>query len=157
MQPIKADARSRPRRRCSLFVASVALAIGGCSAGDVQFEGKLFEMAGIGQTTERRTPKLAERAPLVVPPDLNRLPQPGSAEDPTDVALASINDPDRQAQIDPAILAKQQAEYCAKTYDLAKLRGDPDADQIVGPAGPCRKSALGGMGSLFGGSSQPQP
>jgi hypothetical protein len=140
--------------RLALVVAATGLA--GCSAGDVEFNGKLFEMAGIGQQTERRTPKLAERAPLVVPPDLARLPEPGSAEDPSEASLASINDPDRVSQVSPEVLAKRQEEYCAKTYDLAKLRGDPDADQIVGPAGPCRKSALPGIGALSGASGAAQ-
>ncbi len=136
-----------------LAALSAAIVLAGCSAGDVELNGKLFELAGLTGTGERSAPKVAERAPLVVPPDLARLPEPGTANDPGESSLAAINDPDRAAEVNPEELARRQAEFCSKTYDLAKMRGEQDADSIVGPAGPCRQSALsavGGVGGLFG-------
>lgn len=133
--------KSSDRIRCLLSIAA-AVALAGCSPGDVAFEGKIFDAMGMNSSSKRETPKLAERAPLVVPPDLERLPDPGSARPQGDDALASINDPDRARVIDQAQLERQQEEYCAKHYDPAVAMGSADADSIAGPLGPCRKSIL---------------
>ncbi|MDX2289026.1 MAG: hypothetical protein NW217_09425 [Hyphomicrobiaceae bacterium] len=138
-------------RRVGACVCVLLLA--GCSAGDVEFNGKLFEMAGLTGTSERTTPKVAERTPLVVPPDLARLPEPGSVNDPGEATLAAINDPDRVSQVSADELARRQAAYCKENYELPKMRGIPDLEDVTGPAGPCRTSALsgfGGVGALFG-------
>lgn len=50
------------------------LALGGC--GSVEFEGKAFEMMGLGSTAERKDKQMADRAPLVMPPE-EQLPKPG--------------------------------------------------------------------------------
>ena len=59
----------------------LAFAAGGCSMDDVQFNGGLFDMAGLSDSAKAKLksgdPKVAERAPLVVPPSLERLPPPG--------------------------------------------------------------------------------
>ncbi len=133
--------KSSDRIRCLLSIAA-AVALAGCSPGDVAFEGKIFDAMGLNSSSKRETPKLAARTPLVVPPDLERLPPPGSTTSPADDALASINDPDRARVIDQAQLKKQQEEYCAKHYDPAVAMGSADADSISGPLGPCRKSVL---------------
>ena len=109
--------KSSDRIRCLLSIAA-AVALAGCSPGDVAFEGKIFDAMGMNSSSKRETPKLAERAPLVVPPDLERLPDLGSARPQGDDALASINDPDRARVIDQAQLERQQEEYCAKHYIL---------------------------------------
>jgi len=138
----------------TILVASLALGLVACSPGDVQLEGKVFEALGVaGNQARRETPKVAERTPLIVPPSLERLPTPGERP-PTQDALASINDPDRARAVNAEQLAQAQAEYCAKHYEPAKARGDPDADTITGPAGPCRKSVLTAIG--FGGAQLPR-
>ena len=62
-----------------LGVASMLL-LSGCADG-VELNGKVFDWMGISpaaQEASRREPTLAERAPLGVPPNTGRLPEPGS-------------------------------------------------------------------------------
>jgi hypothetical protein len=54
---------------------AACLALGGC--GGVEFQGKLFDYAGLSGDRTPKDPKMAERAPLVLPPDTNSLPPPG--------------------------------------------------------------------------------
>lgn len=130
----------------SALAVAAAAALAACSPGDIQFEGKIFEAMGMNQSVARETPKMAARSPLVVPPDLERLPDPDAAEEsPADASLALINDPDRAKVVNQEQLEKQQAEYCAKHYDPAKAMGSADADAIKGPLGPCRPSILSSM------------
>jgi hypothetical protein len=133
------------RIACVALAASLA---GGCSPGDVQLEGKVFDALGVsGNQASRETPKVAARSPLIVPPSLERLPQPGEGQqNPSDSALAAINDPDRAKEVDEVALAKAQAEYCEKHYAPAKALNAPEADSITGPAGPCRPSVLNAIG-----------
>jgi len=144
------------RAFATALALAAAVVTAGCSPGDVQFEGKIFNAMGMNNTTTRETPKVAARSGLVVPPDLERLPEPGSGEgaSPEDAALAGINDPDRAKTIDQAALQKQQEEYCKKHYDPAVAMGAGDADQISGPLGPCRKSILSSMKQWTGQSNE---
>lgn len=127
-------------------VAAVSLA--GCSADDVQFNGKIFDAVGLGgNQTKSAEPKLAARAPLVVPPTLDRLPEPGTPADAT-AAITALNDPDAQAKYSRAQLEKQQAEFCYKNYEQPKAHGDDSVDAVEGPLGPCRGSALTALKNL---------
>jgi hypothetical protein len=146
----------RARLTATTAICAIAVCVGGCAMDDIELNGGVFDTLGIGSNSAKKSsePKLAARAPLVVPPGLERLPAPGQ---PTELAAidqtASINDPDRVAKVSRAELERQQAEYCSKNYDLAKASGDNNADLAVGPLGPCRKSALG----LLGWGNQPEP
>jgi hypothetical protein len=141
--------------RKALLVAvglSAAAVVAGCSADDVEFQGKIFELAGMNNIGKRgKAPQVAPRTGLVVPPDLSRLPDPNqpAAPNEADTALASINDPDRVNVQDQAELERRQAEAC-KDYELAKQRGDQEADLISGPMGPCRPSILTSVGKWVG-------
>lgn len=122
-----------------------ALAVAGCSADDVELNGKIFDVVGLnGQKTKSGEPKMAARAPLVMPPNLERVPEPGASPE-SQVAtseVASLQDPDKIKKTSRAELERQQAEYCKKNYELAKAHGDQNADQAAGPLGPCRASVL---------------
>ncbi|HYD16249.1 MAG TPA: hypothetical protein VEA77_07605 [Hyphomicrobium sp.] len=118
-----------------------ALAIAGCSADDVELNGKIFDAVGLNQKTKAAEPKMAERAPLVMPPNLERVPEPGTPES-ASADVAALQDPDKVAKTSRAELERQQAEYCKKNYEMAKAHGDNDADQATGPLGPCRGSVL---------------
>jgi hypothetical protein len=108
---------------------------------DVQLNGGVFDAIGLNDAKKTGDPKLAERAPLVVPPSLDRLPAPGEAPPPSQIA--GINDPDAAKQKSHEELEKQQAEYCKKNYDDAIKHGDEaTAANAEGPLGPCRKSVL---------------
>lgn len=123
-----------------LLPLCAAVAVAGCSMDDVEFNGGIFNAVGLnGDGKKAAQPQLAERAPLVVPPSLDRLPAPGSA--PTQPELAGINDPDVAKKRSQAELEAQQQAYCDKHYRDAGIRGDEVA-HVEGPLGPCRKSVL---------------
>lgn len=140
---------SRPlcaRSAVRLAALAVALGLGGCAADDLELNGGVFDALGMNTSVKKTEPKLAARAPLVVPPGLERLPQPGVPADSQSTDLAAlINDPDRKAQVSRADLERQQAAYCSKNYDLAKAHGDNNADLAEGPLGKCRGSVLGAI------------
>ena len=124
----------------ALLLAAVSL--GGCGMDDIALNGKLFDAVGLNTgSVKAKEPTLAERAPLVVPPTLDKLPEPGSSAAPAD-ALAEVQDHDAKRQVGQAELQKQQADYCKVNYEQAKQRGDNNADLATGPLGPCRGSVL---------------
>lgn len=131
---------------CAVFAGVV---VAGCSADDVELNGKLFELAGMNNIGKRGpAPTVEERTGLVVPPDLNKLPDPNQpvAANPGDDVLASINDPDRAKVLSQEELERQQAVAC-KDYEFAKMRGDEStAINMTGPMGPCRQSVLTSVG-----------
>lgn len=125
-----------------LFAAGLTLALAACGTDDIQFNGGIFDAVGLSDNSKAKSgdPKLAERAPLVVPPTLDRLPAPGEA--PTAPAqIAGINDPDAAKAKSKAELEAQQKEYCDKNYRDAGMRGE-EASMVEGPLGPCRPSIL---------------
>ena len=70
---------------------AATLVLGGCADG-LEVNGKLFDWMGISSSAmeqNKREPQVAARAPLVLPPNSNRLPEPGSEEqDPSTLACA---------------------------------------------------------------------
>ena len=125
------------------MAACVAFGLAGCSSDDIQFNGGIFDAVGLSDAgkTKGGDPKLAERAPLVVPPSLDRLPAPGEAPQPAQIA--DIKDPDAQKKLSQAELEAKQAAYCKVHYDDAIKHGDEaTAVNAEGPMGPCRKSVL---------------
>ena len=132
---------------CALLASVIGFGLAGCSADDIQFNGGIFDAVGMSDSTKTKSkePKLAERAPLVVPPSLDRLPEPGSTP-PPDTAIAGIKDPDEAKTASKEELQRRQDEYCKVNYEQAKQRGDDTtADNAVGPLGPCRGSVLNAM------------
>jgi hypothetical protein len=67
------DLAHRPLGLALAFAGTLAL--GGC--GGVEFQGKLFDYAGLSGDSNKADVKMVERAPLVVPPDRKVLPVPG--------------------------------------------------------------------------------
>ena len=135
--------RVTARGALAIGLPSLMLLVAGCSADDIEFNGKLFDAVGLGGKTKSAEPKLAARTPLVLPPNLERLPEPGTAPEAVASDVAALNDPDKQAQTSKAELERQQAEYCKVHYEQAKQHGDQTgADLAVGPAGPCKGSVL---------------
>lgn len=132
----------RPRTGAVAACLAAALLAGACSPGDVELNGKLFDAVGATGVLGKPSgaTKMVERQGLVVPPSLDKLPPPGETA-PT-AQLAEVKDPDRMKRINAAELKAQQDAYCKEHYEFAKQRGDAQADQAVGPAGPCRVSAL---------------
>lgn len=131
-----------------------ALVVAGCSPGDVELNGKIFDALGVNKTSVAKAPKMAERSGLVVPPSLEKLPEPGSGQAP-DLALNDVRDPDASKKTSQTELERQQAAYCKEHYELAKLRGDISADTAKGPLGPCRRSVMSAVQNWNKGSEDP--
>ncbi len=122
------------------MTALVALGMAGCGSDDIQLNGGIFDAIGLNDAKPKGDPKIAERAPLVVPPSLDRLPPPGEAQ--AAPQIADIKDPDAEKAISRAELEAKQAEFCRKNYDDPLSRGDESVTSVEGPMGPCRKSVL---------------
>jgi hypothetical protein len=102
----------RALRLAAAFVCTLAL--GGC--GGVEFQGKVFDYMGISGDRQQGDPRMAERAPLLLPPNPKTLPQPG-----TGVAVATAREdwPD-----DPERVRKRVAKQ--KAAEQAKEAGEQD-------------------------------
>jgi hypothetical protein len=119
------------------------LALSGC--GGVEFEGKLFDYAGLSGTGQKPDVRMTERAPLVIPPDTRRLPPPGSqpiarADWPVDsdiarkqmIAAKEAEEQKREARVDPT------NPYAGKPTLLDKVLGkskakEEDRDDVPEP------------------------
>ena len=123
-----------------LCLLGLALGAAGCSADDIQLNGGIFDAVGLSDATQTKSsePKLAERAPLVVPPKLDNLPPPGEPPAAENSQLAGIRDPDAIKKASQEELQRQQVEYCDKNYDP----NNASTESAEGPLGPCRKSIL---------------
>ena len=104
-------------KRSVLTIAAVVLGtagMGGCAATDqIEFQGKIFEMAGLTNREKKEVvPK--ERAPLVVPPS-KTLPQPGPRQ-----AVATPQD----WPVDPDEVAKQNEAKEKKRLEKYYRDGD---------------------------------
>lgn len=125
----------------TLAAVVAAMVMSGCSADDVEFNGGLFKMAGLGNTAKATEPKMAARPGLVVPPNLERLPSPGAQPGAEAADISAIDDPDKKLAVSQADLEKQQAAYCDKHYHMALAHGDQAGATLAeGPLGPCRGS-----------------
>ncbi len=128
--------RSRPARSLlPLLAACLTLGIAGCGSDDIAFNGGIFDAVGLSDAGKAKTgdPKMAERAPLVVPPSLDRLPAPGEAA--PSAQIADIKDPDEEKKLSRAEQEAKQDEFCKKNYEDPLARGDEVDDERRGSAG----------------------
>lgn len=128
-----------------LGVAVLLMAFGGCSADDVELNGGVFDAIGIGTNSKVKSkePMMAARSPIVLPPNLDRLPQPGEQQGAVAADVAAIDDPDKKIEVDRVALERQQAAYCKVNYEQAIAHGDRTTAELAnGPLGPCRGSVL---------------
>jgi len=92
------------------------LALGGCGAADVELNGKIFDWMGVSTASmNRKEPQLEPRQGLVVPPDTNRLPAPGS-EQAAAVEQSWPQDPD-EVKAKRAVAQAQSVEAYCKDRD----------------------------------------
>ena len=119
------------------------LALSGCDS--VALEGKMFDWIGISGSAldeKRSDPKMAERAPLVVPPSVTRLPAPGSGKTDNE-QVAGLKDPE---------LTKKAAAKERERLHLAYCRGEIQwKDKAFDPSSPNR-SPYGPCPGLFSGT-----
>ena len=100
---------SGPGRAAILATAFAAmLTLGGC--GGVQFEGKVFDYMGMSDKGQEADTKMAERPPLLLPPDTKTLPVPGNG-----VAVATARqDWPQNPELVQTQVANAQADAKAK-------------------------------------------
>jgi hypothetical protein len=135
-----------------LVAAAAAMTLGGCANGDVELNGKLFDALGVSTSAlaaAKKEPQLAPRAPLVMPPDQTRLPEPG-------VETASVNDqswpvdPDQKKALAAAERERLHKEYCSGQRNWQQQAFDKNAGPPKSPYGPCNAF----LGNLFSSATQ---
>jgi hypothetical protein len=138
----KISIRRLPRTGAILsLVAGLAVALSGCAAGDVEMNGALFDYLGMGKAGPAKASQAADRQGLVLPPSLDRLPEPGSgAATAAATQVAMPVNPETKALVNVAEQKKQQAAYCDKAMMKAKLT--KEIGPVPGPFGSCNPSAL---------------
>jgi hypothetical protein len=141
------------KRRCARgVVLAAAFLVTGCGGVDgVELNGKVFDWMGVSESAQaanKREPKLAERTGIVIPPSLNRLPEPGS-EAPQDTGL-NLNDPDQKRQMAAAQRELDHKAYCSGEKNWRERAMDKNAETARSPYGPCNQfigNALQSYGS----------
>lgn len=100
--------------RAALFAAALGatFVLGGC--GGVEFQGALFDAVGLSGDRQEPDVRMSERPPLLVPPNLSALPQPGGG-----VAVATARE---DWPKNPELVQKEQlqAEQDAKAKVAAE-------------------------------------
>jgi len=134
------------------MACAMAVSLSGCGGLDgVELNGKIFDVLGVstGSLGPRPEPKVAQRSPLVLPPDANKLPEPGSAPA---VATNTQNwpvDRDQKKIADAAEAKKKQDEHCQDGNWKEKPMKD-DAAASQGPSGGCGSIFSALSKTLFG-------
>lgn len=132
----------------AIAATGLAFSLSGCGFDGVELNGKIFDAVGLNTgSTRSADPKMKDRAPLVVPPGLESLPEPGSGATAAADSLP-IKDHDAGKKLTQAELEKAQADYCAKNYDPNKALSDDTMTLAKGPLGDCRPSVLSAIGKI---------
>ncbi len=127
-------------RTLAAACVAVCLLLAACADG-VQLEGKVFDWMGVSPSAlevSKSEPKLADRAPLVVPPSVTRLPEPGTGQPPANTDIAALKDPDLRRKAAAAERERLHLAYCrgeVQWKDKALNPGGMGANRS--PYGPC--------------------
>jgi hypothetical protein len=123
------------------MLACIAVGLSGCASGDVEMNGALFDYLGMGKAGPAKASQAADRQGLVLPPSLDRLPEPGSgAVTAAATQVAMPVNPETKALVNVAEQKKQQTAACDKAMMTAKM--NKEIGPVQGPFGQCNPSAL---------------
>jgi hypothetical protein len=133
-------------------VVASALSLTACGGVDgIDLNGKMFDWLGVSSASQEgrtREPKMADRAPLVVPPDVKRLPEPGSGQT-TSSDVAALNDPDRRKQAAAKERERLHLAYCRGEIQWKEKALNPQQDGgNRSPYGPCPGLFTGSINNL---------
>ena len=147
------QAMQRVRAIATGIGLAVAASLGGCGGFDgVELNGKIFDALGMSGdlTGKKAEPKTQARAPLVMPPDSKRLPDPNAEALP--VAAADTAWPkDRDAQRVSEADAKKRAQDQRCKEGNWKEKAHKDSTVEAQMAAECPSSLFSWVGeSLFG-------
>jgi hypothetical protein len=125
----------------SVIAAAATLAVGGCADG-VELNGKVFDLLGVSPAAleaSRREPKLAERAPLVMPPNANRLPDPNSGQAGGTEQASWPTDPEQAKLAAAQERERLHLAYCRGDIQWKEraLRSKDGSGTNLSPYGPC--------------------
>jgi hypothetical protein len=140
------DLRQRLKQFATGAVLASAMGLGGCADG-VELNGKVFDWMGVSPSAlaaAKREPQLADRAPLVLPPDPNRLPEPGSGQTPTDLAWPA--DPEQRKIAQAKERERLHLAYCRGEIQWKERALNKDSSAPLSPYGPC-PGIFGGLTS----------
>ena len=129
----------------SAFVA--ALALGGC--GGIEFQGKVFDYMGLSGDRKEADVKMAERPPLLLPPDTKALPQPGSG---VAVATAREDWPKNPEVVQQEAVDAQKAAKAKEVTDAS----DP-INPLKGKSNPLLEKWLGKKKEVVQADDTPEP
>jgi hypothetical protein len=98
--------------------SALPLALAGCGE-TVQFEGRVFDMMGMNDTSKRQENSVPERAPLVLPPNAKAasLPAPQSQAAAAEENMQWPDDPDERRKAMEAAQKKQSKVDAVKAVD----------------------------------------
>ncbi len=101
-------------------IAAVGL-LAGCAGSGVELEGPGFEALGLTGSKKKSEPKVPERAPLLMPPDRARLPEPRQS---------TASAPPQNWPNDPGEVQKAEASEAKRRDQAYRDSGnfDPKAD-----------------------------
>jgi hypothetical protein len=102
--------------RASRLASALAVAclLAGCAGTDIEIDAPILEAAGINLNSKPPPePDLEERPPLVLPPDTQRLPEPGTRTAAVDQQVWP-DDPDQRAKREAELAEQQRREYCER-------------------------------------------
>ena len=128
-------------RRIAAALACATL-LSGCGGG-VELEGKIFDYAGLsGSTAKKPDPTMSSRAPLMVPPSLQRLPTPTETRSvaanrqdwPDDPEKVRVREIEQQEAIDAEVAKANDPlnAYAGKETLLDKLfKGNKTVEEPV--------------------------
>ena len=131
--------RTRIGGLAAVAVVVSAFAVSGCSDG-LDLNGKVFDWMGISpaaQEARRFEPKIAERAPLILPPDSNRLPAPGSEVVPEPAQVAWPDDPEQRKVRESKERERLHLAYCSGEAQWKERALNKDTNAPRSPYGPC--------------------
>jgi hypothetical protein len=141
-------------------IVTGAALLGGCADG-VEINSPLLNSLGVatGALGQKEEPKLAPRAPLVMPPSTQRLPEPGQPA--AAVAAAPAANPawpkDREQErvASAAERKRQHTQYC-RDGNWKERAMDDGAGGMQGPDGSCN-TIFDWVGGMFGSGSESPP
>ena len=132
---------------CAVLVLGFGLSACSSGIGDTELElnGKIFDALGITSSGQKDEAKIADRAPLVLPPDDKKLPVPGQAGSQS-AALAWPDDPD----IRKIRMAKQAAKKKELDCNGGDFKKDQGVDAIAKASDPLKDCSSGNLLTAIG-------
>jgi len=129
------------------LAASLAMSLGLGGCGGIEFQGKVFDYMGLSGDHQEADVHMAERPPLLLPPNLKQLPQPGGG-----VAVATAR-PDWPTN--PEVVQKQVAND--KKVQEAKQEAEADPTSPYNPYAGKPTLLDKAFGKLWGKGTDAEP